>query len=571
MPPVFSKMLQHPLVHGCGFSRRNRTSPCEVQCPAGTHIQRVHACVEQGDFTGALAWLHARNPFPGVTGRTCPHPCELACNRVQYDEAVGIRALERLVADQGIRSAVRPASPTGKSVGIVGGGPAGLTCAWFAALLGHTVTVYEAAPVAGGIPRVAVPDFRLPKDIVDREVAAILELGVRVHTNVRVGQDISLEVLRARHHACVIAAGSWNERCPACSGGDTTHAALRFLTGVGLAREGLSNRHVVILGGGGVALDCAFTARRLGAASMTLLCLEAEDALHAPKEELTQAHEEGVRILGSRFVERLVPEGNAFRAEFRQLSAFSFAPGGMLQVSGLSDTVESCTGDIFIAASGLLPDLGFASDLGMDTTPRGYITVNEFGETSVPGLLAAGDAAHGPTSIAEAVGSGRRAAMGLHRFLLGIDTAPQVRVSEVPQVRVREVPQVRVREGAIEVFQAPDGTPKVVALEDIWNVSWHEKIRRAEVCANTDSELPFAELSTGYTSEAGQEESKRCLHCGQCRQCGSCVEACPGHILTLTDDGPVVSYPDECWHCGCCRLACPTGSITYRFPLNMLV
>ena len=199
MPPRYSREIEQPIVMGDSLKDQFRTSPCEASCPAGNPIQKMQSLVEKGRFGEALRYLRARNPFPGVTGRVCPHFCQAKCNRDRLEGCVNTRALERAAYDhapKGIEPFTR-APETGKHVAVVGGGPAGMTAAYFLSLLGHDVTVYESGPVLGGIPRYAVPDFRLPRDVVDREIGWILETGVRACVNVTVGKDISFAELRA--------------------------------------------------------------------------------------------------------------------------------------------------------------------------------------------------------------------------------------------------------------------------------------------------------------------------------------------------------------------------------------
>ena len=196
MPPVFSRETTRVSVQDASHAGQGRTSPCECRCPAGNPIQKMERAIADGNEALALEYLRARNPFPGVTGRVCPHPCETGCNRNSYDEGVAIRALERHAADYGSAfRRMKPLPSTGKRIAVIGSGPAGLTCAYFSALLGHTVDVFEASPVAGGVPRQAIPDFRLPKAVVDREVGLVLGLGVNILTNTAVGRDISLASL----------------------------------------------------------------------------------------------------------------------------------------------------------------------------------------------------------------------------------------------------------------------------------------------------------------------------------------------------------------------------------------
>ena len=223
MPPRYSREITLPIVMGDSLKEQFRTSPCEHFCPAGNSIQKMQALVEKGEFGEALRYLRAKNPFPGVTGRVCPHFCQSNCNRAGYDACVNTRALERAVFDYAPYGSAlfkrRPA--TGKSVGIIGGGPAGLTAAYFLALLGHDVTVYEANPVLGGMTRYGVPDFRLPRDVVDREIGWILEVGVRARVNTMVGRDISFADVRAAHDAVIVTTGTPKENSLPIPGSET--------------------------------------------------------------------------------------------------------------------------------------------------------------------------------------------------------------------------------------------------------------------------------------------------------------------------------------------------------------
>ena len=194
MPPKFSNELVQKIIFPEWRNDAPRTSPCEVNCPAGNPVQKINALIQEGRIAEALAFLRSRNPFAGITGRVCARPCEGVCNRNEYDEGLAIRSLERFAADHADvtpGSQPKKAKRTGKKVAIIGSGPAGMTCAYFSALLGHAVTVFESSKTLGGIPRTAIPDFWLPKDIVEREIGQILELGVQAQTNTAIGRDIA--------------------------------------------------------------------------------------------------------------------------------------------------------------------------------------------------------------------------------------------------------------------------------------------------------------------------------------------------------------------------------------------
>ncbi len=566
MPPRFSKELETRVIFSDSLAGQPRTSPCEAHCPAGNPIQKVHGLLKENRAEEALEYLISRNPFPAITGRCCPHPCEAVCNRARYDEGVSIRALERFAADAADRSKVRRPiknPPTGKKIAIVGSGPAGMSCAYFAALLGHDITVFEAAPVIGGIPRTAAPDFRLPKDIVDREMAQVLDLGVRVRTRTPVGQQIGIAEIRAAFDACVIAAGAWKERRLDIPGGELALPAVSFLKSVNLGWRDPLGRSVVVLGGGGVAFDAAFTARRLGAERVAVICLETRDGMCAPPDEIEQARAEGIEIFNSRQVTAIVSrDGRVTGVRCIGIRSFCFDECGCLLTEAQEDAEETVlAADAVICAAGVLPELGFLRDLpALETLPAGTLKVDpRTMETTVPGLFAAGDVVTGPASIARAIGGGRLTAIAVDRKLMG---RPD---DEMVEIGIGD---------SLELYRlepSPSPGAHVVGYEELMNTAYFEPKPRAASIGCSAAEPSFAESNSGFAPAAAASEAERCFHCGHCVACGTCVESCPGHVLEMTPQGPRVAYPDECWHCGCCRIGCPGGAILYEFPLNMLI
>lgn len=561
MPPVFSRETTRVSVQDASHAGQGRTSPCECRCPAGNPIQKMERAIADGNEALALEYLRARNPFPGVTGRVCPHPCETGCNRNSYDEGVAIRALERHAADYGSAfRRMKPLPSTGKRIAVIGSGPAGLTCAYFSALLGHTVDVFEASPVAGGVPRQAIPDFRLPKAVVDREVGLVLGLGVNILTNTAVGRDISLASLLERYDACLIAAGNGKERRLNIPGIEHALPAVRFLRESNLNRTRLDGKRVAILGGGGVAFDCAFTVKRLGAAETHLVFLEDMGHVRVPAEEIRQAEDEGIRLHPSHLASAVrCGNGTVSGVTADAVSGFRFDERGNLSVDRIPGSVLELEADIVICASGLTAALDFLDAVpGVERTPRGFIAAApETGMTSKPGLYAAGECASGPSLVCAAIGEGRRTALAMHTFLTGTDAAPLEAWFD--------------DEGLLALHPLAGGTEQhVVAFEEIVNIGYHEKAPRnpTERLAARETWLAFEELDKGLTLEAARAEAARCLHCGHCQSCWQCVASCPGLILKEGEHGPEVAYPDECWHCGCCRLACPGACISFRFPLH---
>ena len=460
MPPRYSREIEQPIVMGDSLKDQFRTSPCEASCPAGNPIQKMQSLVEKGRFGEALRYLRARNPFPGVTGRVCPHFCQAKCNRDRLEGCVNTRALERAAYDhapKGIEPFTR-APETGKHVAVVGGGPAGMTAAYFLSLLGHDVTVYESGPVLGGIPRYAVPDFRLPRDVVDREIGWILETGVRACVNVTVGKDISFAELRASSDAVVVATGTPKENALPIPNAECGLKAVEFLRKAALGQRPDVGRTVVIMGGGGVAFDCAFTARRLGAADVHVLCLEAEGAMRAPEEDLEQARREGVHVHNSCTMSGVRKDGDRVSGvDYFDVQECRFDEQDRLSLIPVPGGEHVLACDTVIFAVGMKTDLGFFEGEVPECTPRQWIVADAAQKTSLEGVFAAGDVASGPSSIAGAVGAGRRAAFGVHAYLTGENSRVYI-INEEGRIEARD-------------RLAASQPPYVVPFEEIYGVA----------------------------------------------------------------------------------------------------
>ncbi len=568
MPPKYSREITRPVVLGESLKEQFRTSPCQAACPAGNSIQKLQSLVEQGDFAGAQRYLRAKNPFSAVTGRVCPQFCKTKCNRQFLDEAVNIRAIERAAGDLSAApapAACRPA--TGKRVAVIGGGPAGLTSAWFLALLGHAVTVYEAGPVLGGMVRHAVPDFRLPRQVADLEIGRILEAGVQARLNCTVGVDISLAELCGGNDAVIVATGTPLDNMLPIAHAELALKAVDFLKNTALGRKPLVGRKVAVMGGGGVAFDCAFTAKRLGAEEVRIICLEKEGALRAPEEDLEQARAEGILLHSSSTMSAIrAIDGRVQGVDYFRVRDCRFDVNGKLTLEAEPGGEATWDCDTVIMAVGTRTDLEFLAQgegARVEINPRRCIVVNARQSTARPGLFAAGDVSSGPASIAEAVGTGRSCAFGVHAWLGG----EEARVWLLDDAGFLEPCEA----------MAADQPPHVVGYEDMYGTfgagAQTEKVL-AQAMPRRD-ELSFAEINLGYDRAQAMAEAARCLHCGHCKACGTCVDDCPGYVLEMKDCGqgeqPCVSFGEECWHCANCRTSCPCGAIAFAFPLRMLV
>ena len=572
MPPKFSRELKSRICFSAGGpADQPKTSPCEVNCPAGHAIQRTIYLIQNELFEEALENIWAKHPFPGLCGRACFHPCELPCNRQFYDEAVSVRALERAAYDLADWNKVkRPTAlqKTGKSVAIIGSGPAGLTCAYFSALFGHDVTVFEAKNELGGMARYGIPDYRLPKDVVDREVAEVLRLGVETRTGTLVGRDVPLQEIMDRFDACVIAAGAWQEKRLDIPGNESALTALQVLNMVYNDKPPELGEKVLILGGGGVAFDVAGTVNRLGVKEVHVACLEPREKMLAPEEDIRQAEEEGIIIHNAKTFSRILKEeGTVIGVGCHDVRSFKFDPKGKLKVETIPGSERTLLADTVVFAIGVSPDLQFLEGIkGFKYTQQATLDVDEKTlSTSIDGVFAAGDAVTGPASVAQAIGTGRRAAIGVDCYLTGR------RMEAIKRISLNEAGHINVEAFGRE--ERTETAQQVIGYDEVLNPDYYENEDRVPMkrLHSSDATKGFEEIQMGYSKEEAIREASRCFHCGHCAVCGTCADICPMDIITMEEDGPAVAYPKECWHCGGCRINCPCGAVYYEFPLSMLI
>ena len=572
MPPRFSKELDRPISFEAEAPKyQKRTSPCEFNCPAGHAIQRTIFLMQNNRFEEALENVKAKNPFPGVCGRVCFHPCEFSCNRKFYDDGISVRALERAASDLADGSRTQKpkiSEKTGKKIAIIGSGPAGMTCAYFSVLLGHDVLMFEASNVLGGIPRLCIPSHRLPKTVVDREIGEVLSLGIRARVSTKVGKDISFAEIVGGHDACLIATGAWKEKSLSIPGIHLAESALSFLNSVNKGERPKIGGKVVILGGGGVAFDCASTARRLGASEVSVLCLESRDKMVAVPEDIAQAEAEGITIHNLKTFSRILSTNERVNGiECLHIRSFKFNQAGEVDADIVSGSGHILPADTIIFALGTVPDLSFVNDVEeLVLNHLGALEVDPMTlMTPLQGVFAAGDVVAGYRSIAHAIGKGRRAAVAIDCYLTG------KKMSEVTSISFDPIGNVVT--GQCVPGENKNESPHVVMYNEISNLDYYEKATRAQMEQIDSSEAvaSFEEVNQGYRKEEALREASRCFHCGHCAMCGTCVEICPLDILAMGVDGPEIAYPDECWHCGSCRINCPCSAVYYEFPLSMLI
>jgi formate dehydrogenase (NADP+) beta subunit len=578
--------------------------PCRAACPVNTDAGAYVTAIAEGRFEDAYLIARAPNPFPSVCGRVCAAPCERACRRGSVDAPVSIRALKRFVTERfGVESfaantfwhrahgEVPPAS--GPSVGVIGGGPAGLAAACDLRLAGHPVTVYEAQDRLGGMMVLGIPEYRLPRALIAREIEAIVELGIDVETNARIGETHTIAELLDRHAALFLAVGTGRARDLDLPGHDLDGVlrAVEYLLNVNQGfRVELGNR-VVVVGGGNVAFDAARTAlraasagtpppapvplgansdedarramtttldvaraaRRAGVLDVTVVALESAEEIPADPEEIEEAEREGIRIVYRRGPQRFVGDTHVTGLETIAVTSV-FDAQGRFSPTFEPDTETVIPADTVILAVGQGADVDFLdAGVGLERTGAGGVKVDPASlRTSDSRIWAGGDVARGPRNLIDAIADGRRAAASVHSALTGAPAA-----SSTHEIRVE------LRSGFRRLDSDYDAVP-----------------RQPIPATPTGRRVGFGEVETGYDERQARLEGLRCLRCFDnvmlspelCILCGLCVDVCPPNCITIAradhvglgseQQSVLLLDEDLCIRCGLCVNRCPPGALS---------
>jgi formate dehydrogenase beta subunit len=475
-------------------------SPCEAVCPLHQDVPNYVMAIAQGEIGKALSIIRETNPLPSICGRVCHHPCETECNRKVVDSPIAIQALKRFAADSANHRKPRPAKrKKAERVAVIGGGPAGLTAAHDLAKMGYGAVVFDAAPMPGGILTSAIPDFILSTDVVQADIDYIKALGVKIHSNVRVGRDIGLDTLsRQGFSAVLIAIGAQKSAMLNVRGSKLSGIipALQFL-GEAKRRElvALSGK-VWVIGGGAVAMDCARTALRLGASEVHAACLECRADMPAYDWEIEEAEREGVNVHPSLAPQRFTSKGGSRVSgiDFKRVASTSLDSEGRISwklVEGMgSELSVEC--DTVIVAIGQATDMTGFTGGPVNINRMGAVVVNEAtGETSAPGVFAAGDVTTVRGTVSESMAAGRRAARSIDQYLSGR-------------------PIVAVKEDLEMITIKPEQVPDYLVRRDQWAVP---KLTAKQAITT------YKEVNLGYTFWQAVEEAQRCLNCRMCANC----------------------------------------------------
>ncbi len=522
-----------------------RVSPCLQGCPAGNPVETFIRRIEEGDIDAALSVIREENPLPGICGRVCFHPCETVCNRGMLDGAVAIHSLERWVADHGTWAAESPQQENGRSVAIMGSGPSGLTAAYHLRRMGYAVTVFEKERELGGLLRYGIPAYRLPREVLDREIGYLRAMGIVFMT----GQTLTEEEFNTgSYDAALLAVGVQKFRDPRLvhQEGVGVWQALAFLKKV---QEGgissLSGR-VLVIGGGNAAIDTARCAVRLGAAVTVAYRRDRED-MPAFDEEVNAAIEEGVRFAfhaAPQSVKRNA-EGKVIGVGFARTTLGDEEASGRRRVQIDPRDTFVLEADMVILATGEVPgDLPW----GVEMKPGDSLC-----GTDRENVFVAGDAAGGQRTVAYAIGWGKRAAVA-------IDAYVQSRTISFHQIEIPGGEGISMR-----AYLGKTGLPggQVVTFDEINTFYFPEQRRSRSRHLSPDQRARgFSEIVKGLTKPQALREAGRCFHCGDCVMCDNCLIFCPDMAIQHAEDGEGYEVDlDHCKGCAICARECPRGAI----------
>ncbi|HVI39554.1 MAG TPA: NAD(P)-binding protein, partial [Anaerovoracaceae bacterium] len=531
----------------CSDHRGDCRPPCMLACPGKTDCQGYVGLIANGEYKEALKLTKENIPLPASIGRVCPHPCETACRRQLVEEPVSIAQLKSFIADMDLENETyipEVKSSTGKKVAVIGAGPAGLSCAYYLTKEGHSVDIFEAMPKPGGMLRYGIPQYRLPKEVLDKEIEVIIKMGVNIKYNTKVGRDVSLDFLRKEYSSVFLGIGAWESSKLGCIGEDSegVFGGIDFLIKVASNENVTIGKKVIVVGGGNTAMDVCRTAVRLGAEEVKVLYRRTREEMPAEVIEIEEAEEEGVQF---EFLvaptEVITRDGKVYGIECQKMMLGEPDASGRRKPVPVPGEKVIFEADMIISAIGQKINSSGLSEIS--TTKWGTLAVNEETYmTSVDGIFAGGDAVTGPGIAIAAIGHGRECADLINSYLNGV-----VKKSSEPlYVKQNDITQKdfadRTKDNRVKI--------KVVPAE----------IRKHN----------FAEINSILTEEEARRESSRCLECG----CGDYFECQlykyineynvdpgdlngekPKHVVK--DEHPFIERnQDKCILCGLCIRAC---------------
>jgi NADPH-dependent glutamate synthase beta subunit-like oxidoreductase len=545
-------------------SYQEKTSPCSEACPCGTDIPRVEMLAADGRFAAAWRTILAENPLPGVCGRVCFHPCESACNRAELDEAVTVNALERFLSDtaqaDGSAAGLAKRPAKGKKIAIVGSGPAGLSAAYFLSLLGYDCDILEAGDETGGVLRSGIPAYRLPAEALDRDIARIASLGVRIRTGAKADEDFLRDAGKS-YAAVFVGCGHDKPMKLGAEGEAAAEDALAFLARVrkGTAAASGAKLPSAVIGGGNTAIDTARSLLRLGAEPVIVYRRRRED-MPAFDKEVGEALAEGVRLMelcSPLSIDRGT-EGYVLKLQ-RMKPADPGADGRMRVVPVPGEIAELRVAKVY-AAIGAQASETWMLPSAEGSLSLGHCTIEWKGRGGIP-FAYGGDLVNDTESVADAIASGKEAAIALDAYF-----------AEGAEAVAGKIERCRIGKGSslsMEIYSGGDRanrSSRVVKFSDI-NPDYFARSPRASApsLAHALAVRSFTEVEGGLDTRAAVAQAERCFNCGICNGCDNCRTFCP-EVAVLVDAEARSIDTDYCKGCGVCAAECPRNAMNMEEP-----
>jgi len=549
----------------------DKVPACQNACPAGNDIEGWVRLLQEGKYDKAYWHLKQEQPFPAILGRICFKFCETACNRAVLDDCIGINELERFVGDQVALSTPYPDLPeyNGKGLAVIGSGPAGMSAAYYARLLGFKISIFEALPEMGGVLRVGIPNYRLPRDVVTSEFEGLKNMGIELRPETAVGKDITLDELRNEYDYIFLATGVHTSMKLKLEGEDQSHqimSGLGMLKKVALGEKVDPGRKVAVIGGGNTAIDAARTAIRLGS-DVTVIYRRSESEMPAHPEEVEEAREEGVnfRFLATPEKVELNDDGTIRNLVCCEMELGPPDESGRRRPIKKEDVLFDFKTDSIVTAIGEIPLFDYLNEIVK--TENRTVAVNECLEVNAKAdgktrIFAGGDIIDMPHTVVHAVASGKRAAIAMDCDRKGVDFADTLK-----KIVIGDGPAISFSKymGWDPVNPVPYNNHVVVDSKKIVYDYFNKALKLQKKIQDPDVRITsFKPFTSTLTREDAQQEAARCIHCGRCTECDNCLIFCPDiSVLFKGNDqfGYIFDY-DYCKGCGICFTECPRNSIT---------
>jgi len=524
-------------------------SPCRAACPVNTDVQAYVGFIAQGRYTEAFEVIRSVNPIASVCSMICHHPCEQSCRRCSVDEPLAVRPLKRFALESSLayrRNKRKLVEKTkGKSIGIIGSGPSGLTAANDLADLGYQVTIYERHPVLGGMLASAIPPYRLPREILKEDIDDVISKGITVKTSCEIGKDITMKEILAKHDSVLLAIGLSQSRSLNIPGveGPGVLLAIPFLEDVAFSRKPALGKKVLVIGGGNVAIDVARSARRLGVKNVEMVCLESAEEMPAWKWEVDEAVEEDIAIhhrWGPKAVKR---EGDKIQGLEVVKVTQVFDKNGRFNPSFDNNNTTLIDADTIIITIGQMANVSFLKDSPVQMDERGRVIWDpKTHMTGAKGVFCSGEVVTGPGSAIAAAASGHRSALAIHLYLQGEKiegSLPSYEREKIPQLPAEVIEKIAM-EPRVKLKHLPPETR----------------------CSD------FTAFELGFNEEEALKEAGRCRGCGggavvdtkKCMACLTCQRVCPYGAPVVTSVSEI--RPEFCQACGLCAPECPGQAIS---------